>query len=429
MPVTNHSVDGAEKDALAALHRDCPREADRLPHGFLPCWWRRTCVTIVGVFVSLFLLTLGGFLESRWFAYSTFRQKMDDWMRGRSAAVPERFDVKADPGWVDHASRVRPDLPRPRLESAGSILEWQRALRLRLRQRFELPDALPSPGPVTRGPKRRLDGGIVRQFVEVESWDGANIPAYLFVPPGEGAKPAVIVLHGHVRPRTDEGISQLAGLYPSYHNGAARRLCQAGFVTLAMEFRGFGYLGRRVELEHRFIAYNAILSGTFYKSLLARDILAVFQWLRAHEEVDPQRMAVSGVSFGGEMAVTYAAMDPRVKVVVVQESFGTMGPKPGKRGVLQRHQPHYCHLIPGENRLVHREDWLLLVAPRPLLAVWKIPGRSTWEREASMYKPLTDCLQNVYSTLNAESMFQWQLEMGGHEYFVEPAIKFLHEHL
>lgn len=40
--------------------------------------------------------------------------------------------------------------------------------------------------------------------------------------------------------------------------------------------------------------------------------------LRSLPSVDSSRVAVTGVSFGAEMSVTYAVLDPRVRVVVAQ---------------------------------------------------------------------------------------------------------------
>jgi dienelactone hydrolase len=266
-----------------------------------------------------------------------------------------------------------------------------------------------------------IEADIKRTFLTYESFDGTRIPAYLLIPPLPGPLPTIIVLHGHLWRGDDEGISQTAGIVDSYHNRVGLELAKAGYITFMLEFRGFGYLGPRIGTEHELIAYNALLSGTFYKAILARDIRYAVDLLQTMEMVNPQRIGITGVSFGGEMAVTYAALDERMKVIVFQGFGGSIGPQPAAFGTAIE-QRHYCHLIPHHNAYLFQEDLFLLLAPRPLLGV-KGNQDDVWD---ARYR---DTVNRVYARLGAASSFRLEMVDGGHEYFVSPAVLFFNQHL
>lgn len=75
-----------------------------------------------------------------------------------------------------------------------------------------------------------------------------------------------------------------------------------------MGFAGFGYLGAPANTDPLIVAYNAILAGSSYKEILARNIKYAVSFLQSLKEVDPKRIGITGLSFGGDMAITYAAL-------------------------------------------------------------------------------------------------------------------------
>lgn len=339
---------------------------------------------------------------------------------------PETFEPSGDPLLVQWVENQKPRDPRPTCADPLVFRGWQENVRHELlTEVFKFPDIMSSldiQGETISSTV--VDSNITRIFLSYQSHDGTRIPAYLFLPPGTGRKPAILVLHGHLWNEEGEGITQTAGIVESYQHGNALQLAQAGYVTLTIEFRGFGYLGGGKKAGHQYVAYNAQVGGSFYKAIVSRDIKYAIDFLQSLKEVDPQRIGITGASFGGEMAVTYAALDKRIKAVVFQAFGGNIGMQRGIDGKdrdesAMRFQDH---VIPGLNKYLYEEDLFLLIAPRPLLGV---RGDRDYVRRTSF----PEIVGGVYRCLAASSAFQFSVIPGGHEYFVQPATEFFNIHL
>jgi len=123
--------------------------------------------------------------------------------------------------------------------------------------------------------------------------DGVELAAVVRTPlvgPSPGAGRAAVVLTG---PFT--GVKeQVTGHY-------AQRLADAGFVTLALDHRGFGASGGRRGHEDP-------------QGKLA-DLRSAVTYLRSTEGVDPDRTGMVGICLGGGYALRAAASDPRIAAV------------------------------------------------------------------------------------------------------------------
>jgi dienelactone hydrolase len=366
-----------------------------------------------------FLIGLGGYVETRIGLWLKLERR---WEQERRPPT-ESFTASGDPGLVLWSHVQSPQLPRPDLTDFSALQLWQMSLRNVLhRDLFKWSEITPAQTIAHQVmSETMIEGGIKRTFLTYESFDGTRIPVYLLAPPLPGPLPTVIVLHGHLWRDDDEGISQTAGIIDSYQNRIGLELAKAGYVTLMLEFRGFGYLGARIGTEHELVAYNALLNGTFYKAILAKDIHYAVDLLQTMEIVNPQRIGITGVSFGGEMAVTYAALDERIKVIVFQGFGGRVGPQDAAFGTgVER--PHYCHLIPHHNAYLFQEDWFFLIVPRPLLGV-------RGNQDGAWDPRFRETIEQPYSRFGVAPSFRLETVPGGHEYFVSPAIRFFQRHL
>jgi dienelactone hydrolase len=374
-------------------------------------------VLIAVEITSVAALLLGAYGEARWEAFSApaklFRQ-----FNSKALSEIERAN---NPALFAILDAQRPSLQPPDRTQLAEFQQWQKTLRGTLRTTFDLPDMSTEKNvPFTVQSTIQLDGGIARESISISSDDGVQIPAYLFSPGNATKSPAILVVPGHVKEH-ESGIEQTGILANSYQHAAALRLAEAGFVTLTIELRGFGQLGKAYGTEHRLVAYNAILAGTFYKAIIANDLRHAVNFLQDRAEVDSQRIGITGASYGGEMSVAYAALDPRIKAVVFQAYGGQIGTNPGVAGT-RDDQPHYCHIIPGANLLFQQQDVFLLLAPRPTLG---IKGSEDRPWDPLFYA----ALQEGWSNSGKRSNLALTSESGGHEYFVQPAIEFFRKNL
>jgi dienelactone hydrolase len=102
-----------------------------------------------------------------------------------------------------------------------------------------------------------------------------------------------------------------------------------------------------------------LLAQNIWDGMRALDVLA------ERPEVDPSRLAVLGLSYGGTMATHLAINDPRLKVAIVSGYLSTV------RGdaITMRGRGNFCGAqhVPGLLRYGDIPDMLGLIAPKPLL--------------------------------------------------------------
>jgi dipeptidyl aminopeptidase/acylaminoacyl peptidase len=125
--------------------------------------------------------------------------------------------------------------------------------------------------------------------IAVESFDGLAIPAWVYRPPGVARPPVVVSVHGG--PEAQERV----GFNPVY-----QFLVASGFAVVAPNVRGssgYGttYLGLD-DVEKRMDS--------------VADLTAVGRWIQAQTDLDGERMALLGGSYGGFMVLAGLATQP-----------------------------------------------------------------------------------------------------------------------
>ncbi len=127
--------------------------------------------------------------------------------------------------------------------------------------------------------------------------DGLRLSGVLHLLEERGRRPAFLVLHGFGGNK--DSATALA---------SAKLLAALGYVALRFDMRGCGESegarGRVICLEQ------------------VEDTKAALSFLAARPEVDPQRVAVMGHSFGAAVAVYAAGVDPRVAACVSSGGWG-----------------------------------------------------------------------------------------------------------
>jgi dipeptidyl aminopeptidase/acylaminoacyl peptidase len=128
------------------------------------------------------------------------------------------------------------------------------------------------------------------EAVTIPSFDGVDVYGLLYRPRGaSGRPPVVMMLHGgptsQARPQFDP---------------VKQYLLARGYAVLDLNFRGStGYGQRFTQLDNKRLRPNAV-----------RDMQAAVEWLRARPDLDGNRVAAMGGSYGGYMTLAAVAQLP-----------------------------------------------------------------------------------------------------------------------
>ena len=238
------------------------------------------------------------------------------------------------------------------------------------------------------------DGYRIDKLV-FESLPGIHVSALLYVPDTPGRKPAVLVACGH---------SELGKAYPRYQEIAVR-LVRRGYVVLCWDPVGQGERSQfwdaakgksRYNLicgEHAVLGNLATLAGTSLVRYLVWDGMRAVDYLLSRDDVDGERIAITGTSGGGFQATWIGALDPRIHAVL-PSCFPTALPMRMANRIFEDPDSDPEQDPPGlVSEGVDHPGLLLLVYPRPLhvsaavLDFFPIEGtRKTFREVAALYR-------------------------------------------
>ena len=123
--------------------------------------------------------------------------------------------------------------------------------------------------------------------------DGERCAAWLYLPAEEGPHPAVVMAHGFAGTREAR-----LWAYPE-------RFQAAGFAALVFDYR---YFGDSTGESRQLLSIRHQLED--WRNAIA--------FVRTHEQIDPDRVALWGTSFSGGHVVGLPADDPRTAAVIAQ---------------------------------------------------------------------------------------------------------------
>jgi dienelactone hydrolase len=151
------------------------------------------------------------------------------------------------------------------------------------------------------------------QLMYVETWDGLYTPIGLRVPPGDGPHPVVLLASGNG-----------GGGMPWVRQAVAER----GYIMDRLLEAGYAcaWLRYRTEVELGYDLGGPLIRGgrqgreLFNRSPLEyEDEIAVVEFLKTRPEIDPDRVALIGMSHGGEMVLKLTSDYDGVAVAVASE--------------------------------------------------------------------------------------------------------------
>jgi len=229
--------------------------------------------------------------------------------------------------------------------------DWRSALRAKLGELLGL-DYLPASQVEAEIVESCPVSGVERVKILLQAADGIRLPAYVMYPTErEGPLPALLVYPGHGT------IRQTAGIENSRHQGNALALAQAGYLTITVEERGFGELG---DVDHISLDNVARLVGRTWLGMAIEDGLRALDYLQTRPDVKPTHLGVTGLGLGGGLALYTAALDERIRAVVIENYLG------GGIDPLVVHA-HGCDFVPGLRRYAELSDVARTIVPRPAL--------------------------------------------------------------
>jgi dienelactone hydrolase len=150
---------------------------------------------------------------------------------------------------------------------------------------------------------------IVPAEVRVPRGDGA-LAGYLYVPPGAGPLPALVLNHGStIAPGTSDVCRP----------GTAAVLTAWGYAVLLPHRRGYGNSAgtpwrQEVAAEFGSVEYDRALVARLARE--AEDVVAAVDWLAGRPEAAADRIGVIGSSFGGVVSLLAAARAPGLRCAV-----------------------------------------------------------------------------------------------------------------
>src|ERR1043166_1769065 len=287
------------------------------------------------------------------------------------------------------------------LDGITNKVQWE-AQRGELRQEYletlglwPMPERTGLPPQVTGVIER--DEGFRVEKLHFQSRPGLYVTGNLYLPKDakEGAKlPAVLYVCGHSGRDRDGNKTafQHHGMWFATH----------GYVCLIIDTLQFGEIAAIHHGTYRYNRWWWQARGYTPAGVECWNGIRALDYLLSRPEVDPERLAVTGISGGGAASFWIAAADERARVAVPVSGLGDLEDYVGEKGV-----NGHCDFM----FLINTFQWpwtqiAALLAPRPLLfansghdTIFPMNGndriRGRLERLYSFYTNRTDRLFDI----------------------------------
>ena len=202
--------------------------------------------------------------------------------------------------------------------------------------------------------KRKYDGYTVENLA-LETAPGVYLCGSLYRPAqAEGKLPVMLCPHGHFQGSDPSPLEEGWGRFRPDMQIRCAMLAKMGMLAFSYDMVAWGESSLQVPYEHHRDALSLMLQT--WNSLRAVD------YFLSREDVDPQRIGVTGASGGGTQAFLLTALEPRISLSVPAVMVST----------------HYCggcacesglpiHLVEGG--ITNNAEIAAMCAPRPQLLI------------------------------------------------------------
>ncbi len=215
----------------------------------------------------------------------------------------------------------------------------------------------------------QMEGYRQIRFV-FESEVGALVPCYLLIPDtGKEKYPVAITLQGHSSGfHNSIGVAKEESDVNYIQRGDfGRQAVQNGYAALCIEQRA---MGERVTSKHSFeprmCAFPSLTALLLGRTILGEriwDIMKAIDLLPNFEQVDVDKIVITGNSGGGTTSYYAACIDERIKISAPSCAFCSY-----------EHSLFYkfhcdCNFIPSAYKWFEMQDLACLIAPRNLIVI------------------------------------------------------------
>lgn len=325
------------------------------------------------------------------------------------------FDV-----YIRHLQRDRGPLSAVLQPDYGSQEAFIRSTE-NYRKAFSQSMGYPAPGnhpnASPRFEKMGEDGIGTYYRVYLQVLPGMHAEGIYIVPKGSGDRrvPLVIAQHGGAG-SPEKALFNGGANYHDMVRGAVKR----GYAVFAPQLL-FSSPGLDKETRRK-TDQRLRLVGTSISAVEATKIIRSIDVLVRRAEIDPDRIAMVGLSYGGYFSLVVSALDPRIKVTVSSGYFGVQESRYARDELSVPSDLAF----PGRFTLFRDPELVALICPRPL----QIQAGSRDDddhREPGV--ALAPTAADFYRHMGLSERFEHRIFEGGHEFNDELAWAFVAKHL
>ena len=295
--------------------------------------------------------------------------------------------------------QTKPKLAFERDMSIDKFYNWQKQVRIKIKELMQFPKTPPQPEPRKLFESKR--NGYILQKWELYPEEWSVVPFLVLIPDTVSeSNPGGAVLCFPGSNGTKEllaGEPELSADIPPNahpeHNKMALWYVQEGLIAIAIDNPVTGEVAHnpgQCGAERIAFNYYVLQMGRSYLGISVFQKLKVLEWAQKQEFIDQTRIAVSGHSLGTEPAMIIANLVPEVSAIIFNDFLCDFR-KMAVASCLTTVAP--WHIVPGLLEWFDFPDLLAACAPRPLIVCEGGPM-------VNLRK-----VQRAYQLMNAEGNF------------------------
>lgn len=255
-----------------------------------------------------------------------------------------------------------------------------------------------------------IEDGIIREKVLLQVEPQVYMPVFILIPPGKGTKKCFLAPPGHqgAGKYSVAGVREIPAVAEKiewFHYDYGLQLAKLGYVALCPDCRGFGERREAAlqgEEESQFLnstcfhlAHMAEPLGMTVVGMCTWDLMRLIDYVKARGEWDIESLGCVGFSGGGMQTLWLAALDERVKIIVISGYFyGYLD------SLLRLNGNCSCNYVPHLWEYMDMGDIGAMLAPRALMI------QSAKEDHLNGSRGMKNVLEQIETVREAYRLFQ-----------------------